>query len=142
MRRDVQLSIPISPGELFDRISILQIKTRRIGDETKRRNVAHELALLEQVSAQCVPTTAQLETFVAELMGVNESLWEIEDAIRECEARRDFGPTFVELARSVYRTNDRRGKLKAGINEILGSELREEKSYAHYSGEPAADRYN
>jgi hypothetical protein len=112
-------------------MSILEIKLERIADRAKRENVGHELNVLSDVR-QLLPQTADLTALTADLKAVNERLWEIEDAIRDCERRQEFGPAFVELARSVYRQNDRRAALKRQINELLGSRLIEEKAYAPY----------
>jgi len=125
------LSVPISPGELLDKISILEIKIDRIADRTKQENVRRELALLAEVRSS-LNQSVELASLSADLKSVNERLWDIEDAIRECERRQEFGPEFIELARSVYRQNDRRAALKRQINELLGSRLIEEKAYAAY----------
>ena len=121
--------VPVSWGELLDKLVILAIKHERIGDPVKLGNVAREQAALQAIAAPAVaePTIAAL---LADLRRVNEALWEIEDAIREQEAAGAFGATFVTLARSVYRTNDERAAIKRAINAALGSELVEEKSYA------------
>jgi len=125
------ISVPISPGELLDKISILEIKLDSIGDRAKQENVRRELAELAAVR-QSLPQSAELAGLTVELKSVNERLWNIEDDIRDCERRQDFGPAFIELARSVYRQNDRRAALKRQINELLGSRLIEEKAYAAY----------
>ena len=125
------LSVPVSPGELLDKISILEIKAERIDDRKKLENVRHELNVLCEVRHALAPSAA-LSALTAELKSVNESLWDVEDALRDCERRLKFGPRFVELARSVYRHNDRRSVLKRQINELLGSRLVEEKAYAPY----------
>lgn len=125
------LSAPISPGELLDKISILEIKVERMADAAKLQNVRHELAVLNCVR-RSISETAELTALKAELKSVNEALWDIEDAIRHCERQGDFGGTFVELARSVYLQNDRRAALKRKLNELLGSGLIEEKAYAPY----------
>jgi len=120
------LQAPVSWGELVDKITILEIKAARIVDPAKLANVQRELQALVAVrDAQGKPPAM----LAAELRQVNEALWDIEDRIRECEQRGDFGPTFIELARSVYKTNDRRAALKRRINDAMGSELVEEKSY-------------
>ncbi len=124
--------VEIAAGELIDKITILEIKTERITDAAKLKNVRSELETLEQVRRVSVPNSPELTEATNELKTVNEALWEIEDAIRDCERAGDFGPRFIELARSVYRTNDRRAALKRQINELLGSRLVEEKSYAGY----------
>ena len=122
----------IAPGELIDKITILQIKSERIADVDKLRNVRVELEVLETARDGAMAATRELGALTAQLKQVNEALWEIEDGIRDCERERDFGPKFVELARSVYHSNDRRAALKRQINELLGSKLIEEKSYAAY----------
>jgi hypothetical protein len=163
----MELLVPVSAGELLDKITILQIKHQRIGDAAKRANVAVELAALEAVAVRAglvaeagqapgpdgvfAPIQAvgagsdgggdavadgacqaALVPVLAQLVTVNGELWDIEDRIRDCERAGDFGPGFVELARAVYRTNDRRAALKAQINQLCGSQLVEEKSYAAY----------
>jgi hypothetical protein len=133
------LAVPISPGELLDKISILEIKIERIADRAKQENVGHELAILSEVR-QALPQTAELAPLTADLKSVNARLWDVEDAIRDCERRQDFGPDFVELARSVYRQNDRRSSLKRQINELFGSRLIEEKAYAPLLTIPPAKR--
>ena len=126
------ISVPISPGELLDKISILEIKSDRIGDAIKRANVQRELDLLTGLWHAEAAENADITSLRSELKSLNEALWDIEDAIRECERRGEFGDRFVELARSVYRTNDRRAATKRAINETLGSTILEEKSYAAY----------
>ena len=120
----------ISPGELIDKITILEIKRERIADEFGRANVRRELRALNATLAQDVPASAELARLRGELKGVNLALWEIEDAIRDEERAKKFGERFVELARAVYRTNDRRAELKRGINLLTESDLIEETSYS------------
>jgi hypothetical protein len=129
------ITIEIAPGELIDKITILEIKSERITDAAKRRYVDTELALSVAARDCTVPGSVELARLAAELRAVNEALWEIEDEIRLCERDEDFGPRFIALARSVYGTNDRRAALKRRINELLRSDLMEEKSYAS-GGEP------
>jgi hypothetical protein len=124
--------VPISWGELLDKITILEIKQARITDPVKLRNVRRELQALEAVRDAQPWRRPETEHLYAELRTVNEALWEFEDSIRERERLRDFGPRFVELARSVYIANDRRAILKRALNEALGSDLMEEKSYGTY----------
>jgi len=128
------IRVPVSFGELLDKITILQIKSERIADPEKVRNVRKELALLQDVGAKGLPSSADLGAPMTELKAVNEALWDIEEEIRQCEKKRDFGPRFIELARSVYHQNDRRGALKRQINQSLGSELIEEKDYGTEPG--------
>jgi len=125
------IEVPVSWGEAIDKITILEIKAARIADAAKLANVRHELDLLTGV---CAPALAQAEVIAlkADLGAVNESLWDVEDHIRDCERAGDFGSRFVELARAVYHTNDRRAALKRAINDVLGSAIVEEKSYKPY----------
>ncbi len=123
------IKIEISPGELIDRLTILEIKRGRIRDHEKRGHVEREHAAVRAAFEAHVPASEALAALIDELREVNLRLWAIEDDIRACERRQDFGPTFVALARSVYSSNDRRFELKRDINALLGSILREEKSY-------------
>ncbi len=123
------LLIPSSMGELFDKITILQIKAARISDPGKLKNVGHELTLLEALAAENSSLSGHAD-LMAELKAVNEALWEIEDHIRDCEREQDFGPRFVALARAVYQTNDKRAEIKKQINVLSGYDIVEEKSYA------------
>lgn len=124
--------VEIAPGELIDKITILEIKRERIADADKLKNVRIELDVLAAARDAAMAASAELADLTAQLKQVNEALWEIEDGIRDCERGRDFGAKFIELARSVYHSNDRRAALKRQINELLGSKLIEEKSYAAY----------
>ena len=129
---DKPILVQTAPGELIDKITILQIKSERIADTVKLRNVRVELDTLTAARDAAMPATDELADLTAQLKQVNEALWDIEDAIRDCEREGDFGPRFIELARSVYRSNDQRAALKRSVNELLGSNLVEEKSYAAY----------
>ncbi|THG39345.1 DUF6165 family protein [Sphingomonas olei] len=122
-------SVPVSWGELLDKITILEIKRDRIARAEARENVLREYRLLRAIGAQ-VLNRSGVAALVEALKRVNETLWEIEDAIREQEAARDFGAEFVRLARAVYQRNDERAAIKREINRALESELIEEKSYA------------
>ena len=126
------IAVEIAPGELIDKITILEIKLERIADPAKRRNVAVEHETLVQARDRAIAASDALDALAAELKSINETLWVIEDDIRDRERAKDFGPRFVELARAVYVTNDRRSEVKRRINELLGSRLIEEKSYAAY----------
>ena len=128
--RTPSVTVAIAPGELIDKITILEIKAERITDPEKLRHVRAELAALSEARDRSIFDGEGLAALVAELKAINESLWDIEDEIRSCEREGDFGTEFVELARSVYETNDRRAAVKRRINERLGSEIVEEKSYA------------
>ncbi len=128
-----QISAPVSVGELLDKMAILEIKSERIKDASKLVNVRKELAVLDETWRASGLDREELGPMRAELKKINEALWEIEDFIRIKEAEGDFDEQFVELARSVYFTNDKRAAVKRRINEAVGSELVEEKSYADYS---------
>ena len=124
--------VPISPGELLDKITILRIKCARIDDAAKLANVRLELSRLELSRRGSVPDDADVAAEEAALERVNSELWEIEDRIREHEAQRRFDAAFIELARCVYRRNDERAAIKRRINLKLASSLVEEKSYRRY----------
>jgi len=126
------VSIEIAPGELIDKITILEIKLDRIKDADKLANVRIEHDTLVQSRDAVIEAVPELDRLSAELKAANEALWEIEDDIRDCERDKEFGDAFVQLARSVYISNDKRAALKREINELLGSNLIEEKSYAAY----------
>lgn len=126
------LMIPVSWGELLDKLTILLIKKDRIDSEGKLENINKEYEKLEGIRREQCQQIPGLDELVAELRLVNEKLWDIEDEIRSCEKEKEYGSRFVELARSVYLTNDRRSELKYRINILLGSELIEEKSYEDY----------
>jgi hypothetical protein len=123
------LLVPISVGELLDKISILEIKAEAITDPVKLANVRRELAALGAVRKREVAALPEMAALQAELKSVNQALWRTEDEIRECEHAGRFDERFIELARNVYRINDRRALLKRRINELTGSEIIEEKSY-------------
>ncbi len=131
------LKVDVSAGEFLDKITILEIKSERIKDEEKLRNVHKELDLLRKIWVESPLSQNDVSSQVGDLKRVNESLWEIEDKIRLKEAAQSFDDEFVQLARSVYKINDERASIKRQLNRILGSELTEEKSYADYTP-PAA----
>lgn len=122
--------VPTSPGELIDKMTILQIKSERMSDADKLQNVRYEADALAVIAAAGLPDNPALPGLRQDLYQINAALWQIEDDIRDCEAASDFGDTFVALARAVYRTNDKRAAIKKQINTVLGSALVEEKSYA------------
>jgi hypothetical protein len=124
--------VPISPGELIDKITILRIKAKRIADAAKLANVRHELELLEVTWRESVPRVIDTGAEEKALEAVNARLWDIEDDIRDHEARRVFDARFIELARAVYVSNDERAAIKKRINVKLGSKIVEEKSYKDY----------
>ena len=127
------LKVDVSAGELLDKITILEIKSERIKDEAKLRNVRKELDLLRNIWAESPLSRSDISTQMEELKRVNESLWDIEDKVRLKEAAQTFDNEFVQLARSVYQINDKRSVIKRELNRLLGSELMEEKSYTDYS---------
>ena len=127
-----ELLVPVSFGELLDKIAILQIKSERMSDPAKLANVRKELSALEHSWMQHPAAGGDIAQLRAQLKAVNERLWDIEDEIRDCENAGDFGEKFISLARSVYITNDRRAALKREVNSTLGSGLVEEKSYQAY----------
>lgn len=124
--------VPISPGELLDKITILRIKAARMTDSTKVRNVRLELDLLEKTWRDSGAAIPEVTTDEAALQRVNEALWDIEDKIRDKELAQQFDAEFIELARAVYVTNDERAAVKKRINVALGSRIVEEKSYKPY----------
>jgi len=124
--------VPISPGELLDKITILRIKSERMTDQTKLANVRHERELLEQTWREAGHSEVDISVEERALQAVNAKLWDIEDDIREKEARQAFDKGFIELARAVYFSNDERAALKKRINQKLGSKIVEEKSYTDY----------
>ena len=126
------ISVPISPGELLDKITILEIKAEQIADNEKLRNVKTELDLLGRVWDQASADNDTVQKLKQTLKTTNMDLWTIEDKIRIKEARKEFDQEFVELARAVYRENDKRAATKKEINILLGSGIMEEKSYADY----------
>lgn len=132
MTQDINVSVEIAPGELIDKITILEIKTERILDAAKLENVRVELSTLETARDAAIPSSSEMSDLTGQLKQINEALWVIEDDIRDCERDKDFGDKFIELARGVYKTNDKRAALKRDINILLGSRLVEEKSYSDY----------
>lgn len=127
------LMIEVGAGELIDKITILKIKAVRMTGPVKLGNVKHELDVLSRARAESLDQSDELDRLEEALRMINEALWVIEDDIRACEASRDFGPTFIELARSVYIQNDKRAAIKKSINELCGSSIVEEKSYTEFS---------
>ena len=124
--------IPISWGELFDKITILQIKLENLTSKNALENVEQELKKLQSIFTQYCPKTMETTQLEGELRQINQQLWDIEDQIRGKERNNSFDDDFIQLARSVYITNDERSRIKRKINDMFGSELVEEKSYAKY----------
>lgn len=127
-----ELLVPISPGELIDKITILEIKSERMTDATKLHNVRTELALLSDTWRASAYSATNIDEEWRGLRGVNAELWDIEDLIRDKERAGEFDGEFIRLARAVYVTNDERAAIKKRINVKLGSLLVEEKSYKEY----------
>ena len=128
----MNVNVEISIGEFFDKVTILEIKRERIQDAEKLRNINNELDALNALLEQLPFSRDQVADEVGELKAINEKLWVIEDDIRDKEAAKSFDQEFIELARSVYITNDRRSDVKRDINIKLGSSFIEEKSYEQY----------
>ena len=125
------INTPISLGELVDKISILMIKKKNISELIKLQHVNKELEFLQKTLKKYI-SEEEINEFLLKLVNINSKLWDIEDDIRECERKKLFDQTFIDLARSVYFTNDERAKVKNDINKIFGSELVEVKSYEEY----------
>ena len=127
-----EIHVPVSFGELLDKIAILQIKSERMSDPAKLANVRKELESLTSTWMAHPAAQQNILEMRAALKAVNERLWDIEDQIRDRERAQDFGPEFVRLARAVYFENDDRARIKRDINQALGSAYVEEKSYSNY----------
>jgi len=126
------IHVPVSPGEVLDKITILEIKSEQISDANKLANVRRELTLLRETWNQAVNEDETVKKLYRELKEINQALWDIEDGIRDKERARAFDDEFVRLARDVYITNDQRSRIKKELNLHLGSEIIEEKSYQAY----------
>ena len=125
------INTPISLGELVDKISILMIKKKNISDSIKLQHVNKELEFLQKTLKKYI-SEDEINEFLLKLVNINSKLWDVEDDIRECERKKLFDQRFIDLARSVYFTNDERAKVKNDINKNFGSELVEVKSYEEY----------
>ena len=126
------IKVPTSPGELLDKITILEIKMEQISDAEKLKHIEYELEQLTQIWNEHFSNNEDLDLLKKELRETNTNMWDIEDNIRIKESKKEFDNDFIELARSVYYQNDKRADTKKKINELLGSLLMEEKSYADY----------
>ena len=122
----------ISPGELLDKISILEIKLEKVKDKNSQEKIKKEYKILKEIQNSCIEPTDKIKNLFQSVKNVNIELWDIEDKLRIYEKNRDFGKNFIELARGVYFKNDERAKLKNEINEILESNIREIKQYIDY----------
>ena len=127
-----EILVPVSPGEVIDKITILEIKKQFIKDELKLKNISHEYSLLMNIFNLKFKSIEGIEDLKSRLKKINLDLWNIEDDIRDCERDKIFDENFIKLARSVYITNDQRSKVKMEINLLLNSDLIEEKSYKDY----------
>jgi hypothetical protein len=125
----MSVAVEISFGELIDKITILEIKSGAAHDEASRRNVLHELALLQQRREQALPASSRLDGLQDELKAINQRLWTIEDRLRVMESAQQFDQEFIDLARDVYRTNDRRSRVKRSVNDEFQSAIVEEKIF-------------
>ncbi|MDB3981448.1 DUF6165 family protein [Acidimicrobiia bacterium] len=128
----MKVSVPISLGELLDKISILEIKNKKILDKSKILNIKKELNGLKKVLDELNINSSESNSLYNKLYKINLTLWAIEDSIRVLEKNEDFGEKFIELARAVYKTNDQRFEVKNDINKLFNSEYVEEKSYEDY----------
>ena len=122
----------ISPGELLDKISILEIKIEKVKDKNSLEEIKKEYKILKEIQTSSIEMTGKIKDLFQSVKNVNVKLWNIEDKLRICEQNKDFGKNFIELARGVYFNNDNRAKLKNEINEILKSNIREIKQYDNY----------
>ena len=122
----------ISSGELLDKISILEIKLKKIKDKENLKEINKEYDILKQSQNLNIKLTDELKNLFNELKKINLNLWDIEDKLRICEKNKDFGEKFIELARGVYFNNDNRAKIKSEINKLLGSNIKEIKQYSNY----------
>ena len=127
-----EIKVPIAPGELIDKLTILEIKAANITDAAKLANVNVELQLLQETWRSSAFANANIDAEWKQLREINKKLWDIEDQIRDKERERKFDQEFIELARAVYFTNDQRAAVKKQINTKLGSKIVEEKSYSKY----------
>ena len=122
----------ISPGELLDKISILEIKLEKVKDKNSQKVINEEYKILKEIQTNSIEMTDEIKNLIQSVKNVNIELWDIEDKLRIFEKSKDFGENFIELARGVYFKNDERAKFKNEINEILGSNIREVKQYVDY----------
>tara|TARA_B100001123_G_scaffold446291_1_gene600279 strand:- start:414 stop:815 length:402 start_codon:yes stop_codon:yes gene_type:complete len=132
LKKSKKILSEISAGELFDKISILEIKLDKIKDKNDHNEINKEYKLLVEARNSNIKITEKIENLIKEIKTVNLKLWEIEDKLRICEKQKDFGENFIELARGVYFNNDKRAKIKSEINKILGSNIKEIKQYVEY----------
>ena len=132
MNKSKKILSEISPGELLDKLSILEIKLEKIKDKNDLENIKKEYNILKEVQSNNLELTDQIKKLFISIKKINLILWNVEDKLRICEKNKDFSQTFVNLARDVYLNNDKRAKIKSDINKILGSNIREVKQYVDY----------
>ena len=126
------ITIPVSSGELIDKISILKIKRKKLINKSKLRNINKELSLLNKIYKNNFKKNKKLFLYEKKLININKKLWDIEDKIRFLESKKNFNQKFINLARAIYINNDERSQIKKKINQLTGSHLIEEKSYKSY----------
>lgn len=127
------IMVEIAPGELIDKITILELKREHTTEPAKLANIEYELRVLQETFDNAIHRSRELDRLGAELKKVNASIWRVEDEIRDCERRQDFSAKFIQLARSVYHENDQRAAIKRQINVLLRSQIIEEKLYTEYA---------
>ena len=132
LNKSKKIQSEISAGELLDKISILEIKINKIKDKNSLKEINKEYKILIEAKNLNIESTDKIEQLFREIKEINLNLWSIEDKIRICEKNKDFGKTFIELARGVYFNNDKRAKIKSEINKLLGSNIKEVKKYVNY----------
>ncbi len=132
MNKSKKILSEISPGELLDKLSILEIKLEKIKDKNDLENIKKEYNILKEVQSNNLELTDQIKKLFISIKKINLILWNVEDKLRICEKNKDFSQTFINLARDVYLNNDKRAKIKSDINKILGSNIREVKQYVDY----------
>ena len=132
LKKSKKILSEISAGELLDKISILEIKLERIKDKNSQEEIIKEYNILKETQNSSIEFTDKIKELFESIKETNLNLWKIEDKIRICEKNKDYGKNFIELARGVYFTNDKRSKIKSEINKILGSNIKEMKQYVKY----------
>ena len=132
MNKSKKILSEISPGELLDKLSILEIKLEKIKDKNDLENIKKEYNILKEVQSNNLELTDQIKKLFISIKKINLILWNVEDKLRICEKNKDFSQTFINLARDVHLNNDKRAKIKCDINKILGPNIREVKQYVDY----------
>ena len=132
VKKSKKIQSEMSVGELFDKISILEIKLDKIKDENSKKEVSKEYHILKKTLNSNIDLNEKINSMFNELKKINSNLWIIEDKLRVCEKNKDYSKDFIELARGVYLNNDKRAKIKSEINELLGSNIKEIKQYVDY----------